>query len=56
VSGTIEVRLGTPLHEVEDLLIRRTLEATEGDKNMAAKLLGINSRTIYRKLGENKAE
>jgi two-component system response regulator HydG len=51
----IPVLLGTPLREVEDLLIRRTLEATEGDKEMAAKLLGVNSRTIYRKL-ERKPE
>ena len=49
-AGTISVRLGTPLKDVEDLLIRKTLEATSGDKNMTAKLLGINSRTIYRKL------
>jgi two-component system response regulator HydG len=48
--STITVKIGTPLREVEDLLIRRTLEATEGDKNMTAKLLGINSRTIYRRL------
>ena len=49
-SGTISVRLGTSLKDVEDLLIRKTLEATSGDKNMTAKILGINSRTIYRKL------
>jgi DNA-binding NtrC family response regulator len=42
--------LGTSLKDVEELLIRKTLEATSGDKNMTAKLLGINSRTIYRKL------
>lgn len=56
VSGaqSIEVPLGTSLKEVEDLLIRRTLEATAGDKNMTAKLLGINQRTIYRKLAETK--
>ena len=48
--ATISVPLGTSLKDVEDLLIRRTLEATSGDKNMTAKLLGINSRTIYRKL------
>jgi len=46
----IEVPIGTPLKDVEDLLIRKTLEATDGDKNMTARLLGINSRTIYRKL------
>jgi len=49
-SSTIEVPIGTSLKEVEELLIRKTLEATSGDKNMTAKLLGINSRTIYRKL------
>ncbi len=51
---TISVPIGTPLKDVEDLLIRKTLEATSGDKNMTAKLLGINSRTIYRKLGDSK--
>ncbi len=49
-SSMISVKLGTPLKDVEDLLIRKTLEATAGDKHMAAKLLGINQRTIYRKL------
>ncbi len=44
----IEVALGTPLREIEDMVIRKTLEATEGDKNLTAKILGINSRTIYR--------
>jgi DNA-binding NtrC family response regulator len=52
---TISVPLGTSLKDVEELLIRRTLEATSGDKNMTAKLLGINERTIYRKLVEAKA-
>jgi two-component system response regulator HydG len=47
---TISIPLGTSLKDVEELLIRRTLEATDGDKNMTARLLGINSRTIYRKL------
>jgi len=49
-NSTISVPLGTSLKDVEELLIRKTLEATSGDKNMTAKLLGINSRTIYRKL------
>lgn len=53
---SIAVPLGTSLKDVEDLLIRKTLEATSGDKNMTAKLLGINSRTIYRKLAENKEQ
>jgi len=50
--GSVSIPLGTSLKEVEELLIKKTLEATNGDKNMTAKLLGINSRTIYRKLRE----
>jgi transcriptional regulator with PAS, ATPase and Fis domain len=50
MTSSISVPLGTSLKDVEELLIRKTLEATSGDKNMTAKLLGINSRTIYRKL------
>ncbi len=49
----ISVPVGTPLREVEEILIRKTLELTQGDKNLTAKLLGINSRTIYRKLKED---
>lgn len=44
--------IGTPLSEVEQRMIRETLGYTEGDKSLAAQLLGISTRTIYRKLGE----
>lgn len=52
--GTIEIPIGASLKDVEDLLIKKTLEATSGDKAVTAKILGINSRTIYRKLGSSK--
>lgn len=55
-KNSIHVPLGTTLKDVEELLIRKTLEATDGDKNMTAKLLGINSRTIYRKLDSKNSE
>jgi two-component system response regulator HydG len=55
-GGAISIPLGASLKEVEELLIRKTLEATSGDKNMAAKLLGINSRTIYRKLDQREPD
>lgn len=44
--------IGTPLEEVEQRLIRATLRQTNGDKALAAQLLGISTRTIYRKLDE----
>ncbi len=53
---SITIPVGTPLREIEEILIRRTLELTQGDKNLTAKLLGINSRTIYRKLKEDGAD
>lgn len=49
-ENSISIPFGTSLKDVEELLIRKTLEATSGDKVLAAKLLGIHSRTIYRKL------
>src|SRR5690606_29160216 len=42
--------LGTPLKEIELRVIKATLEHTRGDKQLAAQLLGISARTIYRKL------
>ncbi|MBU6374949.1 MAG: sigma-54 dependent transcriptional regulator [Bdellovibrionales bacterium] len=53
---SISIPLGTALKDVEELLIRRTLEATDGDKAMTARLLGITSRTIYRKLDRRDGE
>ena len=44
--------IGTPLHVVERKLIQATLKMVEGDKGKAADLLGITSRTIYRKEAE----
>jgi len=44
--------LGTPLEEVERRMIKSALDACAGDKEKAAAMLGISSRTIYRKLGE----
>jgi DNA-binding NtrC family response regulator len=42
--------IGTPLEEIERRVIHATLEHTGGDKRLAAQLLGIATRTIYRKL------
>jgi two-component system response regulator HydG len=45
--------IGTPLDEIEMRVIRETLRHTRGDKRLAAKLLGIATRTIYRRLEQS---
>ena len=49
-EGVVSVRIGTPLAEVEQRLLDATLAATGGNKTLAAKLLGIDVRTVARKL------
>jgi two-component system response regulator HydG len=47
---SLTFKIGTPLRELEQKAIDITLQHTRGDKNMAARLLGIATRTIYRHL------
>ncbi|NWG02461.1 MAG: sigma-54-dependent Fis family transcriptional regulator [Syntrophaceae bacterium] len=48
----IPIKIGTPLEEVEREVLIQTLRATRGNKRKAARLLGINVRTIHRKIEE----
>ncbi|HCF59467.1 MAG TPA: DNA-binding response regulator [Myxococcales bacterium] len=50
----ILIPVGTPMEEIELKVIHETLRHTKGDKTLAAKLLGIAARTIYRKLGRQE--
>ena len=52
---TIAFEIGTPLEEIELRVINETLKHTRGDKRLAAQLLGIATRTIYRKLDRTSA-
>lgn len=49
-GGGLSFSIGTPLAEIEMRVILETLKETKGDKRLAAKLLGIATRTIYRRL------
>ena len=49
-EGVLSVRIGTPLAEIEQRLLEATLRATKGNKTLTAKLLGIDPRTVSRKL------
>jgi len=46
----LTIPFGTPLREIEQKIINETLRRTKGDKEVTANLLGITTRTIYRKL------
>ncbi len=48
--------VGTPLKAVERRMIEETLRLTHGDKALAASLMGITARTIYRREAEWKDE
>ena len=46
----LRIPVGTTLAEAERLLILRTLEVAEGNKQRAARILGISRRGLYTKL------
>jgi len=52
----IAVPVGTPLEDVEKLMISETLRHTGGNKAQAASLLRISARTIYRKQAPGEGE
>ncbi len=51
-GGSITLPIGVPMEEIERTMIRETLRFTGGNKQDAARLLGIATRTIYRRLAE----
>ncbi|MFQ5595205.1 MAG: sigma-54 interaction domain-containing protein, partial [Anaerolineae bacterium] len=51
-QDTIPFRVGQPLADLEREAILRTLRAVGGDKDAAAKILGIGVATLYRRLKE----
>ena len=42
--------IGRPLEEVERYYMEKALELTGGNREEAAKMLGIGERTLYRKI------
>jgi two-component system response regulator HydG len=48
--------IGRPLNEVERHFIEKTLDLTNGNREEAAKLLGIGERTLYRNIQDWKVQ
>jgi DNA-binding NtrC family response regulator len=46
----LRIPVGTPLAEAERMLIIKTLEVSDGNKQRAARILGISRRGLYTKL------
>ncbi len=53
VVTPITIPMGKTLEEIEILVLRTILDRVEGDKKLAADILGISQRTVYRMLDRN---
>ncbi len=53
LQGKIVIPLGFSAIQSESIVIRRTLDMTQGDKEAAAQILGYSTRTLYRKMKEH---
>ncbi len=53
-ATVLAIPIGTPMEEIERIAIRETLRHTQGDKTLAAQILGVAARTIYRKLDRDE--
>ena len=52
LGPSITIPIGLPMAEAEDRIIAAALNQCGGDKEKAAKLLGISSRTLYRRFSK----
>jgi DNA-binding NtrC family response regulator len=55
-DATLEVRVGTPIGDVERRVILATLESLGGNKRRTAEVLGISLKTLYNRLNVYEAQ
>jgi len=55
-DGVFTIRVGTPLAEVEQRLLEETLKLTKGNRTLTARILGIDPKTVFRKLKAGEVE
>jgi two-component system, NtrC family, response regulator HydG len=49
-DGVFTIRVGTPLAEIDQRVLEETLRFAKGNRTVTAKLLGIDPKTVFRKL------
>jgi two-component system, NtrC family, response regulator HydG len=49
-DGVFTIRIGTPLAEIDQRVLEETLRFAKGNRTVTAKLLGIDPKTVFRKL------
>jgi two-component system, NtrC family, response regulator HydG len=49
-DGVFTIRIGTPLAEIDQRVLEETLRFADGNRTVTAKLLGIDPKTVFRKL------
>jgi DNA-binding NtrC family response regulator len=54
-EALLQVKVGSSIADVERRLILATLDACEGNKDQAAKVLGISLKTLYNRLNSYKS-
>jgi len=52
LGPAVTIPIGTPMADAEERIISATLNHCDGDKEKAARLLGISSRTLYRRFSK----
>jgi two-component system response regulator HydG len=55
-EGVFKIRVGTPLAEVVQRLLEETLRLTKGNRTLAARILRIDPKTVFRKLKAGEVE
>jgi two-component system response regulator HydG len=55
-EGVLMIKYGTTLAEIERQVLEETLRRTNGNKTLTAKILGIDPKTVFRKLKAEESE
>jgi two-component system response regulator HydG len=55
-EGVLTVKIGTTLAEIEQRVLEETLRLSQGNKTLTAKILGIDPKTVFRKLKQGEIE